>query len=222
MNRRRGRRALAAAGLVLLSACAGLVDKPVQPTLYDLGPMAVAAAAETTPSAPPLVVPELRAAGSLEGTSILYRLAYDDRHELRPYAESRWSAPVPELVRERLVAQLAAERPVLAARDAGALARSPGGAPQLLRLELQEFAHHFDAPDRSRARLRLLATLLQSDPAGERLLAQQVFEVSRPAPSADAAGGVKALAEAVDEAGARLRQWLRDNSSAAARTAALG
>jgi len=46
-------------------------------------------------------------------------------------------------------------------------------------------------------------------PGGERLLGQRVFVVQRPAPSADAAGGVRALAEAADQAAGELAQWLQ-------------
>ena len=70
-------RAAAVLSLLLLAACANIVDKPVRPTLFDMGPL--------PPITPPierpgprfaLVVPEIDAAGALEGSAILYRLAY--------------------------------------------------------------------------------------------------------------------------------------------------
>jgi cholesterol transport system auxiliary component len=46
-------------------------------------------------------------------------------------------------------------------------------------------------------------------PAGEKLLAQRLFALQRPAPSADAAGGVRALTAAADAAVQELGQWLQ-------------
>ena len=56
--------------------------------------------------------------------------------------------------------------------------------------------------------VRLRATLLESTAGGEKLLAQRNVVVQRPAPSADAPGGVRALAAAVDAAADELVQWL--------------
>jgi len=155
-----------------------------------------------------LVLAQMDAAGALDGPRMLYRLNYNDPRELRAYAQARWSAPAPQLVRQRLAERLAANFTVLGPADAAARIR-PAGPPDLvLRLELQEFAQHFDGPASSVGRLRLRATLVPSGATGGRLLAQQVVSIERVAPSADAAGGVRALAEAVDEAAALLTQWL--------------
>ena len=40
-------------------------------------------------------------------------------------------------------------------------------------------------------------------------IAQRTFEVERPAPTADASGGVRALAEATDAAADQIGSWLR-------------
>jgi cholesterol transport system auxiliary component len=58
--------------------------------------------------------------------------------------------------------------------------------------------------------LRFRATLLENTGGGERLVAQRSFEVQRPAPSADAAGGVRALTAATDAAAQELAAWLRE------------
>lgn len=212
-------------GLAALAGCSTVLDQPDRPTLFDLGPVNGAASADSgagagaastrAGAAPPLVLPDIRAAGPLEGTAMLYRLGYADTNELLPYAESRWSAPAPDLVRERLAAQLARDRVVLSPGQMTALAPSGERAPQVLRIELQEFAQHFEAPAQSRGQVQLMATLLQSGPGGDRLLAQRSFDVSRPAPSPDARGGVRALSAAVDEAGAQIRRWLQEAGAAA-------
>jgi cholesterol transport system auxiliary component len=57
--------------------------------------------------------------------------------------------------------------------------------------------------------LRLRCTLLESGTNGERAVAQRSFHVQRPAPSADAAGGVRALTAATDAAAADIARWLQ-------------
>jgi cholesterol transport system auxiliary component len=56
--------------------------------------------------------------------------------------------------------------------------------------------------------VRLRATLIRGTTGGDRVLGQRTFTVRRPAPSADAPGGVKALAAATDAAVADIVQWV--------------
>lgn len=201
--------ALAFAAAVLLAACSSLPSKPVQRTLYDFGPLAPASAT-IAPSTAPLVLPDVEANGALDTTALLYRLGYEDPHALRPYAYARWSAAPGQLVGQRLRAILGRERPVLDASSAAALSRRGGtSAPPVLRVELEEFSQWFDSTTASRGVLRLRCTLLENTAAGERLVAQRTFEVERPAPTADASGGVHALAEATDAVAAEIGNWLR-------------
>lgn len=199
-----------AAGLLLtlLAGCASFVDKPVRATLYDFGPGPVTAqpARQTTKAA--LVLADIDAAGALEGSAVLYRLGYADKHQLKPYSQARWSAPPPQLVRQRLREQIGRDRIVLNPGEGASLARSGGLLPRSLRIELEEFSHYFEAPARSVGLLRLRATLLENTAGGEKLLAQRNVVVQRPAPSADAPGGVRALTAAVDAAADELVQWL--------------
>ncbi|WP_332816196.1 ABC-type transport auxiliary lipoprotein family protein [Ramlibacter sp.] len=202
-------RASAALALLLLAACAGIVDKPVRPTLFDMGPLPpITAPIERAGPRFALVVPEIDAAGALEGTAILYRLGYSDDHQLRAYAQSRWSAPPPQLVRQRLRQQLGRERPVLNLDEGASLARQAAQPLYLLRMELEEFVHVFDAPDRSRGTIRLRATLFVGSAAGEKLVGQRSIAVQGVAPTPDASGGVRALTEATDAAAADISQWL--------------
>lgn len=202
-------RSAALLALALLAACANIVDKPVRPNLFDMGPL--------PPITPPierpgvrfaLVVPEIDAAGALEGTAVLYRLAYADDFQLRAYSQSRWSAPPPQLVRQRLRQQLGRERPVLNLDESASLARETAQPLYLLRMELEEFAHVFDAPDSSRGVIRLRATLFLNTPGGEKLVGQRSIAVQGVAPTQDASGGVRALTEATDAAAADISQWL--------------
>lgn len=207
---------LAALLVASLAGCAG-PDRPVRAVQYDFGPGAVAAqpAAGEAPAPqraaplPTLQLAEIDAGATFDGTAVLYRLAYADANQLRPYAQARWVAPPAQLVRQRLRETLGRKRVVLNPGESAALARGDGPAPRVLRLELEEFSQLFDAPARSIGVVRLRATLLESTPAGEKLLAQRSIVAQRPAATADAPGGVRALAAATDAAVQEIEQWLQ-------------
>lgn len=193
----------------LLAGCSGFVNRPERPLLFDMGPLPpIAAPVERPGPRFALILPEIEASGALEGSAVLYRLAYADDHQLRAYAQSRWSAPPPQLVRQRLRQQLGRERPVLNLDESAAIARETAQPLYVLRMELEEFAHVFDSPQSSRGVIRLRATLLASTPGGERLVGQRSITVQGVAPSQDASGGVRALTEATDAAAADISQWL--------------
>ena len=77
-----------------------------------------------------------------------------------------------------------------------------------LRVEVEEFTQVFDAPARSRAVLRARATLLGS----RTLVAQRSFSLERPATTADAEGGVRALRDVADELMVQLIDWTAANA----------
>ena len=203
---------LAGLGLALLVAgCGALPDKPVRSTLYDfgLGPAATAPAAGPAAAAlPTLALAEFDSNTRLDGTQILYRLGYADANELRPYGQSRWSQPPAQLLHQRLRDTLADRRTVLGPGESATLARSKGEVPDTLRISLDEFSHYFDSQSSSVGLVRLRATLIRGATGGNRVLGQKTFTVRRPAPSADAPGGVRALAAASDAAVAEVVQWL--------------
>ncbi len=226
--------AFAAVAALALAGCGALPDKPARTVLYDFGPGLLAAAPAAVPASvpgasaapsganaagtaptsalPPIVLPEIEANARLEGTQLLYRLGYADANELRPYGQSRWSLPPAQLLRQRLRDALAQRRTVLDPQEAATLARTGGGGAQTaadtLRVSLEEFSHYFDTPTSSVGLVRLRATLVRAAPGGDRVLGQRVFTVRRPAPSADAAGGVKALAAASDAAVGEVVGWI--------------
>lgn len=201
---------IALALVAALAACSAIPDKPVRATLYDFGPVVSATASATAqPSLPALVMADVEAPGSLDGTAVLYRLGYADDHQLRPYAQARWSAAPPQLIRQRLRQRLGQERPVLDLGESAALARNDGAAPRVLRIGLEEFSQLFETQAQSWGLLRLRVTLMENTPAGEKLLAQRNFVVRKAATTADAPGGVRALAAATDAAGEEIAQWLQ-------------
>ena len=202
---------LAGAAAALLGACGSLPDKPQRATLYDFGPGPLPTAASTAlPAAPrpALTLPDIDVTGRLDGTQLLYRLGYADAQVLHAYGQARWSQAPGQLLRQRLRDALSAQRTVLGADEAASIARQDGRVPDVLRISLDEFSHYFQAPQQSAGLVRLRATLLRNGPAGDRVLAQRSFTVQRPAPTADAPGGVKALTAASDAAVAELAQWI--------------
>ena len=201
---------LSACAALALAGCSAIPDKPGRATPYDFGPGPTAAAPTAAPQTlAPLVLAEVETSSAWDGSALLYRLGYADGNQLLPYAQARWSAPPPQLIRQRLRELLSRQRPVLDAGESSALARADGKMPRVLRLQLEEFSHWFETPRESWGLMRLRATLTENTPAGERLLAQRSVSVRRPAPSPDAAGGVRALAAATDAAAEEIAQWLQ-------------
>ena len=205
-----GARVLFASVIVSLSACS-VLQTPPRPVVYDFGPGVVVQAASSTPTLPTLVLAEVETTAALDSTAVLYRLAYSDAQQLRPYAQARWSMPPAQLVRQRLRETLGRQRVVLSPGEGIA----PGTAALSLRIGVEEFSQWFEAADKSSGLVRLRATLSQtgagSGSGGERLIAQRSFVLQRTSATADAAGGAQALASATDAAIAELEQWLQQS-----------
>jgi len=184
----------------VLSGCA-LPQRGPSPLLYDFGARSPGATpVASTAAALPALATSVQATPAFDGNAMLYRLAYADGQQLRAYTQARWAMPPAELVQQRLREGLSGQFTVL---------RPGEDAPRVLQLELEEFSQVFDAADKSSGLLRLRATVRQRLPSGERMMAQRTVVVKRPAPSADAAGGVRALSTATDAAVDELAQWLR-------------
>lgn len=213
MTRAGGRFGLIFSMTLLLGACSALPDKPVRAALYDFGPGALTPEPGTRQAPlPPIALADIGTpGGALDNQAVLYRLAYDDAQQLRPYSQARWSMPPAQLIRQRLRDTLSRSRAVLNAGEGPALNRSvnQGVLPRVLQLELDEFSHFFESPGRSVGLIRLRATLVETTPSGERLLAQRSITVQRPAPSPDAPGGVRALTAASDAAIDEIATWLQ-------------
>jgi cholesterol transport system auxiliary component len=190
-----------AAGLALaLLAAAGCAtpQAPVTKAVYDFGPaLAQPSLPASTATLPPaLALADVDANAALESTAVVYRLAYADAQQLRPYALARWSMPPAQLVRQRLRDALAANGPVLTSTDSA--------ATWVLKVELDEFSHVFDAPASSSGVVRLRATLLRAN----QWVGQRSIWARAPGSRADAAGGARALAAATDDAAKQLAAWV--------------
>lgn len=154
---------------------------------YDLGPQAVLAGEPARPW--PFTV---TAEAALANTGMHYRLLYADAAQVRDYAQSRWLVPPAELLRSRLETRL--ELP------AGTMSRCQ------LQLDLRRFEQVFVSPTVSQAVVLVRAELRRSDGT---LVDARFFEQGKAAASADAVGGVGALAAAADDLGVALTDWHR-------------
>lgn len=128
-----------------------------------------------------------------------YRLAYADPRQLRTYRDARWAAPPRELLEARLRSTLASACTLLPSGEAGT---------RTLHIEVLDMSQSFDRPEHSVGVLRLRATLMARQGAVMTVIAQHEARWQPEAPTADAAGGARALQEASDEAAADLLQWL--------------
>jgi cholesterol transport system auxiliary component len=187
------------AGLALALACAGCSFTPasVPPVAqFDFGPVPPGNPTQTLHH--PLVIYDVGAPAWLDSPSITYRLAYQDAARPEAYADSRWVASPAELIAIRL-------RGRLAPSEKGGIVHPADGARAgyALRVELNEFIQVFDAPGKSRAVVRLRASVL----GNRALIAQKSFTVERPADTPDAEGGVRALIAASDQALDQLAAW---------------
>ena len=186
-----------------LAGCASR-DHAAKVTSYDFGPGALQTPTASLPLGSALVLADLEAPAALDSTAVLYRLAYADAQQPRAYAQARWSMAPAQLLRQRLRTHFGQSHLILSPGE-----RVAGAQPTVLRLELEEFCQVFERPDASVGLVRLRATALQNTPQGERLLGQRSVVVSRPAPTADANGGVRALTAATDAALLDIEQWLK-------------
>jgi len=186
------------AAFALLVACAGCsLSPPAAPAVaqYDFGPEPAASEAQGLRQS--LLIYDVSAPAWLDSPSIYYRLAYQDAARPQAYADSRWVMSPAELFAVRL-------RGRLAASGKGVVHPADGTrANYALRVELDEFTQVFDAPGKSRAVVRLRASVLRS----RALVAQRAFSVERPVSTPDAEGGVRALVGASDEALDQLVAW---------------
>ena len=195
--------------LVLLAGCSALPEKPTRPVTYDFGPGIVAPqpANRMAPLAP-LALADIEAPSALDGTAMYFRLGYADAQQLRPYGLARWSMSPSQLVMQQMREKLGQRRALLAAGEGPAVNRLLGKLPNVLRVELEEFSQLFQSPTASTGLVRLRATLVDVTPGGEKLIAQRSVVVQKPAPTADAAGGAKALADATAGDAEEISQWL--------------
>lgn len=178
-----------------LSACS-IGGHALPQNTFDLG----TATPALQPSAlPPMIVAATNVPSWLDNSEMLYRLNYADERQLHSYANSRWSAPPLQLFGERLKLRLA--------EAGGRVLSSTDGAQNVtltLRTDALDFTQQFDRADHGSAHVSLRVSLFD----GRKLVAQTTIAEQEDAPSADAAGGARALARASDLAIADIIGWI--------------
>ena len=182
------RNALLIFSVLLLAACGAGTKSVSNVAYYDLGAV--------QPAPNNRIVGSLRsidvfAVSWLDSPAMQYRLLYSANQRRQNYAESRWVAPPPQLLGHAL------KKRMLSGEGTGACR---------LRVDLDEFLQVFDSAKSSQASIEALVQLVA--PAGGEILARRSFSLSRPAASADAAGGVAAMGQAVEALSTELHDWL--------------
>lgn len=195
---------IAAACALAIAGCASNKGEPT--TQFDFGPAAPinAAASASAPSATTaspigaLVIPDVTGSSALDNERIYYRLSYADALQARTYANSRWSATPLQLLTQRLKTRIGqAGAKVLSETDASS------GIP-ILRVDVDDFVHDFSGATQSAGVVALRASVFK----GHALIDQKTFVRRTDAVSADAAGGVRALAGSTDAVAGDIAAWL--------------
>jgi cholesterol transport system auxiliary component len=187
---------------LVLSGCASNKGQPI--TQFDFGPpipgaVQAAQAANDPVGAPAaIVVMDVTGSSALDNERMFYRLSYADALQARAYANSRWTANPLQMMTQRLKTRIAQSgTKVLSETDAAA------GVP-LLRIDVDDFIHNFSGVTQSEGVVAVRASLFQ----GHVLVDQKSLVRTSPAPSADAAGGARALAASTDAVAADIVAWL--------------
>lgn len=204
------RKALNGAAAILaaavLAGCSFGSKLSEQPASYDLGPPRAAAAGPRIAAA--LVLPEVSAPAWLSGNGIVYRLNYENAARANAYTMSRWTAPPPALLTQRV-------RNRFAAAAVNGIVTGIDGvrADYMLRVELDDFSQSFDTAAASRVTLRARASLISL--SSRVLVAQREFLMEQAAPTPDAAGGVQALSDASEAFVDSLLKWTEERLASA-------
>ena len=195
--------------VIVLFACSGcslMASKEPTKAEFDFGPVAAAPTSDASrPAQAYIVVHDITAPAWMDHSPMYYRLAYQNAANPMPYAQSQWVMSPAALLTERLRSRFAASTPSEVRTVSAGDPASYG-----LRAELFEFEQVFDRPDRSRGVLRLRATL-----EGNGVWAQRTFAIEKPAPTADAPGGVSALTQCSDELAALIVEWVASSQASA-------
>lgn len=189
----------AAACALLFAGCASQKGAPT--AQFDFGP-ALPAAQGGAPAAAAaigaVVVTDVTGSSALDSERMYYRLSYADPMQARTYAHSRWTANPLQMMTQRIKTRIGqAGAKVLSETDASL------GIP-LLRIDVDEFVHDFASAGQSSGQVAVRASVFK----GHTLLDQKTFVHTTPAPSADAAGGARALAASTDAIAADVVAWL--------------
>ncbi|RWA50110.1 hypothetical protein AU476_28835 [Cupriavidus sp. UYMSc13B] len=135
-------------------------------------------------------------------TGFLYALDYKAAGTIDNYAHNHWVDRPPVLVEDLMQRAYATAQSTpsgSAAADSGVLRQAAA-----LSVRLVEFTQHYRSAGESESRVAAVATVSEVNPGRVR---SAVFQTSAQAPSADAAGGARAMAEASDRLIEQIFLW---------------
>jgi cholesterol transport system auxiliary component len=166
------------------------------PTLYDLGTLPTKPLVQA--DLPTLAIARVTAPDWLNSPQIYYRLAYVNDQQPRPYASSQWIMSPASLFEERIKSHIG--------QAGGQVVSATSGASRLptVRIEIEDFTHVFESPEKSYAQLVARVSVLDR----RKLVSQRTFTQHVPAPTPNAEGGTKAIAQATDAMMADILRWL--------------
>lgn len=191
--------------LLMLAGCAKFASRQTFPRHYTLAASSSPAHESTQPaSRMALHLARINAPPWLQDTELYYRLDYSHDDRIAAYAQSDWVAPPAGLL-EPLI------RNAIAGGAGWRIVTGPGDTAKAdfnLDIRLDDFSQVFTSPRQSHGVLDATATLV--DNRNGNAAAQKHFHFQASAPSANAAGGVKALNRVALQFSAALAQWLHD------------
>lgn len=147
---------------------------------------------------------QIRVTGApwINQTGFLYSLDYRAPGTFDNYAHNQWVDRPPVLVEDLMRRAYAAAQ----ATPSGSASAGGGAAAQVaaLSVRLVEFAQHYRSQNESEARVAAVVTVSEVNPGRVR---SAMFQASASAPSADAAGGAEAMAQASDRLIEQIFAW---------------
>ncbi|KAF0163620.1 MAG: hypothetical protein FD157_2950 [Rhodocyclaceae bacterium] len=178
---------------MLLAACGGNV-RTTEAARYDFGNLAAKVKEAGPGSRMPIAAVDVQAASWLSGPAMHFRLAYAEPLRRQSFTESRWAAAPAELLEAFLKRRIVFGQPDF------------NGVGCRLQLVLDELEQRFDDPQTSQSVLEVRALLTPA--RGAEILSRRAFLIHKPAPAADARGGVAATRDAVQALAGDLGAWL--------------
>jgi cholesterol transport system auxiliary component len=186
--------------ILLLAALSGACVTGGTPnprtTVYDLGTVPTKPLVQA--DLPALAIARVTAPEWLNGPQMYYRLAYVNSQQPRPYANSQWIMSPARLFEERIKSHIG--------QAGGQVMSATSSTSRLptMRIEIDDFTHVFESPEKSYAQLIARVAVLE----GRKLVGQRTFTRRVPAPTPNADGGAKAMAQATDAMMANILRWL--------------
>ena len=190
-------------GASLLVACA-LPERAPSAAVFDFGltPLTSPVLGQTIPAGKtlnPSLALSVQSVSALEGTGMLYRLAYAQTEHLRSYSLARWAMPPAELFQMRLRETLGPHFLLFNEGERSA---------RVLCIQILEFSQVFETQERSHAVVRFQASLTQTFATDRSVSFQRDFLIKKDAERPNAESGVLALREAADAAASEVLLWL--------------